>query len=492
MKNILFRLFLAVLLVFQFSGLRAQEKEFPYHWPTDNLVSQKLKQWQDWKFGVIIHWGPYSQWGVVESWSLCPEDEGWCERHGPYAQNYDQYKKAYENIRSEFNPVQFDPQKWAVAAKNAGVKYVVFTTKHHDGFCMYDSKYTDYKITDKGSVFSKNPKNNVAKEVFSAFRNQGLGIGAYFSKPDWHSENYWWPYFPPLDRNVNYDPAKYPERWKNFQQYTYNQIEELTQEYGSLDILWLDGGQVRPASSLTEETKGWLGKKRWIQDINMPRIAEMARKNQPGILMVDRTVHGDFENYRTPEQQIPTTVPDYPWESCITLGNSWYHTGPNEQYKSVNWAIHTLIEIVAKGGNFLMGIGPDKTGNLAPEVYDRLKGIGVWMDVNSEGIYASAPLKPYQSAKWRFTKSTKGSQVYAFYLAEEKENVPTEVVLPALQPEKSAKIYLLGYTKPLSWKNGKQGIQINIPAQASEKLKGQPAWTFKIERLADSITATIK
>ncbi|MOA10762.1 Alpha-L-fucosidase [compost metagenome] len=213
----------------------------------------------------------------------------------------------------------------------------------------------------------------------------------------------------------------------------------------------------------------------------MPRIAEMARKNQPGILMVDRTVHGDFENYRTPEQQIPTTVPNYPWESCITLGDNWYSTGPNEKYKSVNWAIHTLIEIVAKGGNLLLGIGPDKSGDLVPEVYDRLKGIGAWMDINNEGIYATVPYSINQSAKWRFTKSKKGNQAYAFYLADEKEELmPKEIILPVLKPKSKSAIYLLGYDKPLSWKPAEEGVMIAIPAVAVTKLKGQPAWTFRV------------
>jgi len=246
------------------------------------------------------------------------------------------------------------------------MKYVVFTTKHHDGFCMFDTKFTDYKITDPASAFSKNPRSNVVKEVFTAFRQQGMAIGAYFSKPDWHCHDYWWPYFPALDRNVNYDPAKYPDRWKSFQKFTLNQIDEITRDYGRIDILWLDGGQVRPANTLTEETKPWLGKHLWIQDVDMPSIGKMARKNQPGILIVDRTVHGEFENYRTPEQQIPVNVPAYPWESCITLGDSWYHTGPGEHYKSLNWAIHTLIRIVARGGNLLLGIGPDHTGEFCP------------------------------------------------------------------------------------------------------------------------------
>jgi alpha-L-fucosidase len=133
-------------------------QDFPYIPPTDSQVKDKLQTWEDWKFGVLIHWGAYSQWGVVESWSLCPEDEGWCERRGPFAKNYFEYKTAYENIRKEsFNPTSFNPNKWAAAFKDAGMEYGVFTTKHHDGFCMFDTKYTDYKITDSKSLFSSNP-----------------------------------------------------------------------------------------------------------------------------------------------------------------------------------------------------------------------------------------------------------------------------------------------------------------------------------------------
>src|SRR4029078_2742338 len=351
-------------IILVFTSITASAQPHPYIWPKDSLVLAKLQTWSDWKFGVLIHWGAYSQWGVVESWSLCPEDEGWCERRGPHADNYFEYKKAYENLRKEFNPQQFDPKKWADAFKNAGMRYVVFTTKHHDGFCMFDFKYTDYKITDAASAFSKNPKSNVAKEVFTAFRNDGFGIGAYFSKPDWHNENYWWPYFPPLDRNVNYDPTKYPERWKAFQKFTYDQIEELMTGYGKFDLIWLDGGWVRPANSLDKETSEWLGKRKWIQDVDMPAIAAMARKHQPGLLVVDRSVHGEYENYQTPEQQVPEKLLDYPWESCITLDPNWYSASPNENYKTVRQTVQLLINIVSKGGNLLLGIGPDKSGDL--------------------------------------------------------------------------------------------------------------------------------
>src|SRR5215831_1970808 len=479
MNNLLRNTIVTTILLLS-TELRSTAQEQPYIWPTDTLVRAKLQQWQDWKFGVIIHWGPYSQWGVVESWSLCPEDEPWCKRRGPYANDYYQYKKAYENIRKEFNPQQFNPQKWAAAAKGAGMKYLVFTTKHHDGFCMFDSKYTNYKITDTGSVFSSNPRSNVVKEVFTAFRENGFHIGAYFSKPDWHSENYWWPYFPVYDRNVNYDPQKYPDRWKNFQQYTFNQIQELMTGYGSIDVLWLDGGWVRPAGSLDDETRSWLGKRQWIQDADIPRIAGMARKEQPGILVVDRTIHGEYENYRTPEQQVPANVLSYPWESCITLGDGWYSYGPGGKYKSLHEVIHLLINIVSKGGNLLLGIGPDKSGDLVPEVYQRLKEIGDWMKINGEAIYATVPDSPYQSGPWRFTSSRTGNIEYAFYLADNAQSsLPAEIILPHSSLQ-HAKIILLGYSKPLKWKNANDGIHIQIPANAVEQTKNQPAWTFKV------------
>ena len=164
----------------------------------DPIVQQRLAEWQDLKLGLLMHWGPYAQWGIVESWSICSEDEDWCRRS---MENYVEYKAAYDKLQTTFNPVKFDPERWARAARDAGMRYVVFTTKHHDGFSMFDTRQTDYRITSTKTPFSSNPRADVTKAIFDAFRAQQFKTGAYFSKPDWHSPDYWWPNFATPDRN---------------------------------------------------------------------------------------------------------------------------------------------------------------------------------------------------------------------------------------------------------------------------------------------------
>jgi len=458
--------FLLLSLVFKPSFAQQHNMSKNYQVPDDIAVQQKLAQWQDLKFGLFMHWGTYSEWGVVESWSICPEDEGWTQRKGPYGATYDGYKKAYENLQTTFNPVKFDPDKWVKAAKYAGMKYMIFTTKHHDGFSMFDTKQTDYKITDAKTPFSKNPKANVTKEIFNSFRKENFMIGAYFSKPDWHSPEYWWPYFPPKDRNVNYDPAKYPEHWQKFKDFTYNQIQELMTGYGKVDILWLDGGWVRPKNTI-DTTVEWQRGIKFNQDIDMPKIAAMGRKNQPGLIVVDRTVAGQYENYTTPEQEVPAAPLDHPWESCITMGNSWSYV-PGDHYKSAHDIVQLLVKIVSRGGNLLMNIGPGPDGDWDPEAYNRLNAIGDWMKINGEGIYNSRAIAPYSSGNIYYTKNKDKSRIYAFVLAE-KENVslPGTLNISLKDIKKVKKVSMLGSTQKLKWKTSADGIELTIPASAN-------------------------
>ena len=211
-----------------------------YVWPTDPLVLEKLDAWQDLKFGVLMHWGLYSVPGIVESWNLCNED--WIVR--PEGSTYEGYKQWYWGLSREFNPVGFNPEQWADVFEDAGMKYMIFTTKHHDGFCMFDSGFTDFSVA-KAGPFASNPKKDIARYVFDAFRPKGFLIGAYFSKPDWHCEWFWNPYYATPGRGINYKVDMHPDWWRNYVAFTKNQLGEITGgRYGQLDILWLDGGWI--------------------------------------------------------------------------------------------------------------------------------------------------------------------------------------------------------------------------------------------------------
>ena len=471
------------LFIFCNEKIAAQHQE--YYPDPDTAIQRRLEEWKDLKFGLLMHWGPYSQWGIVESWSICPEDLGWATgaRKKDIADNYYDYVKAYENLKTTFNPAKFNPEKWAAAARDAGMKYMVFTTKHHDGFSMFDSKFTDYKITDKDCPFSANPRSNVTKEIFNAFRNENFWVGAYFSKPDWHSDFYWWKKFPPADRNANYYIPKYPEQWKKFTDFTHNQVNELVSDYGKIDILWLDGGWVRKTSD--EEVQNYLKEVydgvRWArnpqnQDIDMSRLVREVRTKQPRLIVVDRAVPGEQQNYLTPEQHIPETGLPYPWETCMTMGNSWSYV-PNDKYKPANDLIEKLVDIVSKGGNYLLNIGPGPDGELDPVAYQRLKEIGEWMKVNSEAIYSTRMCSVFgEGENIRFTQSKDGRTRFIF-LFDFPEN---KITLAKIPFAKNDKVQLLGINKDLNWKQTEMGVEINIPA--AWKAVTNHVWVLKVKK----------
>jgi alpha-L-fucosidase len=452
---------------------KAIKKYFP---ETDPLVLRKLEEWQKLKFGLLMHWAPSSQWGIVESWSICSEDEEWCKRK---IENYTEYKKQYESLKRTFNPVKFNPAKWADAAEAAGMRYVIFTTKHHDGFCMYDSKFTDYKITDAECPFHSDPKANITKEIFDEFRKKNFMIGAYFSKPDWHSDFFWWQRFATPDRNANYDIKKYPDRWQKFVEFTHNQIDELMTYYGRIDILWLDGCWVRHYSDadIEEERNSSSANIHRIQnqDINMPLIAQNSRKKQPGLIVVDRAVPGPHQNYLTPENQVPDRTLYFPWETCMPMTLSWSYE-PGLEYKPARKLIHTLIDVVAKGGNFLLNIAPNSDGDYDQEAYNRLKEIGEWMKINGEAIYYSHPVEPYKEDKICFSQLNDGT-VYALYLADENENsIPAKIVFKKFPISNYSIVELLGSSAKLKLNIN----EIVIPEAVGKNPSCKYAWVFKI------------
>ena len=372
-----------------------------YEWPADPAVLEKLDRWQDLKFGVLMHWGIYSVPGIVESWSICNED--WITR--PEGSTYEGYKQWYWGLAKQFNPVDFNPAQWAAVFRRAGMKYMIFTTKHHDGFCLFDSDYTDFSIA-KAGPFASDPRRDVARHVFDAFRAQDFMIGAYFSKPDWHCEGFWNPYYATPNRRINYKKEMHPDWWRQYVTYTSNQLRELTGgRYGQLDILWLDGG--------------------WItgDEVGLNEILPEARKVSPGLICVDRTIQGPNENYQTPEQNVPDRQILHPWESCITLSNDWGWV-PDAPYKSARRVIGTLAEITAKGGCLVLGVGPTPQGLIEAEAVAILDEIGDWMGRCGEAIYATRPTSVYHDGRFWFTVSKDGKTGYAIYALRDGETLP--------------------------------------------------------------------
>jgi alpha-L-fucosidase len=433
---------------------------------SDPLVLKKLEWFQDQKFGFFMHWGIYSQWGCIESWPLVevdrwarPDDlKPWLDR----SRDFPRFVRDYRDLNRTFRPGHFAPEKWAATAKRAGMKYVVFTTKHHDGFCMFDTRQTDYRTTHASCPFHIDPRADAAQAVFEAFRRQGFGVGVYFSKADWHHPDYWSPDRPHPDRNVNYDTRRNPEKWQRFVRFTHAQIEELLSGYGPVDVLWLDAGQVRPPD----------------QDLDMPRLAAMARRHQPGLIIVDRTVGGRYENYRTPEQEVPEKPLPYVWESCLTMGDQWSYK-PDDKYKSTRTLIHLLVDIVAKGGNFLLNVGPNADGELPPAAVQRLDAVGAWMKVNGAAIYGTRAVPPYKEGRSCLTR--KKDKLYVIFLGEEGHSgPPDEIRLSAIRSARSVR--MLGAAEPVAWHiDATRGLTIRVPQALRLSPPCQHAWTFEID-----------
>ena len=423
-----------------------------YEWPTDKGVLEKLDKWQDQKFGVLFHWGLYSVPGIVESWNICSED--WIVR--PMDSYYD-YKKWYFGLIDEFNPTDFDPDQWARIMEEAGMKYMIFTTKHHDGFCMYDTKYTDFSIAH--GAFKNDPRKDIARHVWDAFRKKNFMMGCYFSKPDWHCEWFWNPEYDTPRRGANYKKERHPEWWKNYQEYTYNQLKELMTGYGNFDILWLDGGWV----------KG--------EEVGLDKLlAEVRSTTQPGLISVDRAIKGRNENYQTPERGIPAKQLNYPWESCITLSHDWGWVA-NPVFKTPRKVIGMLAEICAKGGSLALGVGPTPQGLIQTEVESILQEIGAWLKVNGKAIYNTRITPNYNTGNVWFTADKNEKTLYAIYALPDGEELPETIEWEGNEP--AGRMTLLKGKRAVSYtyKDGK--VTVKLP----KGLKNEPlAFSFNVKK----------
>lgn len=364
-------------------------------YPETEMLKERLEWFQDLKLGVIFHYGLYAQAGIVESWQLSEEDV-WAREGREFREDFTQLQLDYWNLVSEFNPVDLDTKKWAEICKKAGFKYAIFTTKHHDGFNMFNTLESEYKVGGKLSPFKN---RDILQEVFDAFREEGLGIGAYYSKADWYSPYYWLEDGKVKGRRASYDTAEHPEIWAKYVNFVHEQIKEITHNYGNVDLLWLDGG--------------WCGQGK--EDLQMDRMAEIAREKNPELIMVDRMMGGRHENYVTPERKIPDLeeIPSKVWESNIPIGNDWGYV-PSDKFKSSQQLLETLIDVVSKGGNLILGVGPTPQGTFTEEETAILTEIGAWIDVYGEGIYHTRAIAKNRANDWKLTFNKDGQTHYAF------------------------------------------------------------------------------
>ena len=357
-----FRNFLiATLLLLLSMTVNAQDKSYENNYEE---IMSRTEWFRQARFGMFIHWGAYS----------VPARGEWVKTREKMTT--EQYQKHVD----AFVPSNYKPVKWATIAKNAGMKYAVMTAKHHDGFCMFDSKLTEYKITNNM------PGRDFVREYLEAFRGQGLKVGLYYSIIDWHHKDYPNVGNHPMRGISEWDKKQY--NWDNYLDYMHKQIEELMTQYGKIDVLWLD------YSFDDYENEKWKAKE----------LVEMIRKHQPDIILNNRLVanHGissvarDFKGYgdfSTPEQGVPDKglVDTYgnpiPWETCLTLNNSWGYNSTDTHWKSAELIIHTLVNCVSKNGNLLLNIGPDSQGTIPQQSVKTLNEVGNWMAVNGESVY---------------------------------------------------------------------------------------------------------
>jgi alpha-L-fucosidase len=343
-------------------------------------------------FGLFVHWDHASQQGLETSWPLTGGISVLPSSWSDITVN------GYHASAATFDPAAWDPVAFAQRAKAVGATYVVFTTKHHSGYVMWDTATTDWSIV-KASPYGK----DIVGPLADALRAEGLRVGFYFSLSDWHE-----PTYPPFaEEHKPYvlgstPPLPSEDDAAAFRAYMRAQLTELLTNYGRVDELWFDGGWERPVP--------------WWQP---KEVEALVRELQPNIVINERLYSvGDFE---TPEQFVPAKPLEGPWETCMTMNDSWGYVPTDTNYKSKTTIIHTLCEIVGKGGNFLLNVSPTGDGSLPPEQVERLDAVEGWMAKHRDAIVGVAPgLEP-----WQFygPSTRRGSTIYCMALARPYESV---------------------------------------------------------------------
>lgn len=375
-------LFLIMLFLLAACQSKPEQKE--------TVAEDPMNWWKEARFGMFIHWGLYAV--PAGEWQGTTNHAEWIRTTAQIP------LEKYDQFLGQFNPVKFNAQAWVQMAKDAGMKYIVITSKHHDGFALYDSEVSDYDVM--ATPFQR----DILKELSEACREAGIKLSFYHSIMDWHHPDY----LP--RRQWETDRTTEGADYGRYINYMKSQLKELVTNYGDIGVLWFDGEW--------EDT--------WTHEEGV-KLYDYVKGLQPGIIINNRvdkgrqgmaglTADGDFRgDFGTPEQEIPSTgLPGVDWESCMTMNDHWGYNKHDDHWKSSEELIQNLVDIASKGGNFLLNIGPKADGTFPEESIERLKAIGDWMKANSESIYGTEA-SPFEDISWgRVTqkKTANGTRLY--------------------------------------------------------------------------------
>lgn len=418
-----------------------------------NASSSRLEWWQDAKFGMFIHWGAYSKAGG--EWNGTTDHGEWLQFTAkiPLAE--------YKEFAAGFNPVDFDAEEWVRIAKDAGMKYMVITAKHHDGFAMFDSPSSPYDIVD-ASEFGRDP----IKELADACAKEGLKFCVYYSLGrDWEDpdvptgkgDNAGW-----RSNLLDFPDESIKDFSKYFERKVKPQVRELLTQYGPIGVMWFDTPE-----RITEEQSA--------------ELVALIRELQPDCIINNRVGHG-LGDYGTPEQKIPSGKDVEPWETCMTVSSRIWGYNKFVDYRPADELIRNLIDISSKGGNYLLNVGPTGEGIIPSPSVERLEAMGDWLRINGEAIYGCGPT-PFGPEVGYYSKPEKDSKDKAEFIATWKWRATTkpgklyihvfdwseQIHLPTVD-QRIAKIYHLAdpTQKPLTFKQNQAGVAIDLPQQAPD------------------------
>ncbi|SDG75079.1 alpha-L-fucosidase [Mucilaginibacter sp. P25] len=407
---------------------------------TDTQKEKRMEWWKDDRFGMFIHWGLYSQ----------------AARHEWVKHNEKIDNAGYQKYFDQFNPDLFDPQKWAKQAKAAGMKYAVLTTKHHEGFCLFDSKFTDYKAPNTKA------KRDLVREYVNAFRAQGLKVGFYYSLLDWHHPQYTideiHPQSPADKSDASYAKLNKGRDMAKYRQYMRDQITELLTKYGKIDILWLD-------FSFPRKDGHGKGKDEW----GSVELLKLIRKLQPGIIVDNRLnleEYKDGADFETPEQVSTAELAKYrgkTWETCQTFSGSWGYYRDENTWKTHRQLLDLLITSVSNGGNLILNVGPTARGEFDYRATRALDSLAYWMHANSKSVYnctfAPDTYKIPEGTKLTYNKAAGKLYIHLFNYPQGK------LVLPGYKG-KIKYAQFLNDSSELLYKDGSgDDLELTLPAQ---------------------------